>query len=140
MILLYLSRFCIDYSWPAPDTLQISAASLSCDPEKLGIRQKFQTRPWPGFPTDLMSPLIVLATQATGSVLLHDWMYETRMFFTDKLVSMGANVTLCDPHLRTSGPACPCSSPHWQLPATASSTTPNSSNAATKTPSPASLL
>jgi len=98
MILLYLSRFCIDYSWPAPDTLQISAASLSCDPEKLGIRQKFQTRPWPGFPTDLMSPLIVLATQATGSVLLHDWMYETRMFFTDKLVSMGANVTLCDPH------------------------------------------
>lgn len=98
MILLYLSRFCIDYSWPAPDTLQISASSLSCDPEKQGIRQKFQTRPWPGFPTDLMSPLIVLATQTTGSVLFHDWMYETRMFFTDKLVSMGANITLCDPH------------------------------------------
>lgn len=98
MILLYLSRFCVDSSWPAPDTLQISASSLSCDPEKQGIRQKFQTRPWPGFPTDLMSPLIVLATQATGSVLFHDWMYETRMFFTDKLVSMGANITLCDPH------------------------------------------
>ncbi|TSC86396.1 MAG: UDP-N-acetylglucosamine 1-carboxyvinyltransferase [Microgenomates group bacterium Gr01-1014_16] len=98
MILLYLSRFCIDYSWPQPDTLQISASSLSCDPEKLGIRQKFQTRTWPGFPTDLLSPLIVLATQSTGSVLFHDWMYETRMFFTDKLVSMGANVTLCDPH------------------------------------------
>lgn len=98
MILLYLSRFCVNYSWPKPDTLQISAASLSCDPEKQGIRQKFQTRPWPGFPTDLMSPLIVLATQATGSVLFHDWMYETRMFFTDKLVSMGANITLCDPH------------------------------------------
>ncbi len=98
MILLYLSRFCIDYSWPKPDTLKISASTLSCDPEKLGIRQKFQTRPWPGFPTDLMSPLIVLATQATGSVLFHDWMYETRMFFTDKLVSMGANITLCDPH------------------------------------------
>ncbi|KKS32430.1 MAG: UDP-N-acetylglucosamine 1-carboxyvinyltransferase [Candidatus Amesbacteria bacterium GW2011_GWA2_42_12] len=98
MILLFLSRFGVKYSWPKPDTLQIHPSSLSVDPEKLGIRQKFQTRPWPGFPTDLMSPLIVLATQAQGSVLMHDWMYETRMFFTDKLVSMGANITLCDPH------------------------------------------
>lgn len=98
MILLYLSRFGVKYSWTSPDTLQIHPSSLSVDSEKLGIRQKFQTRPWPGFPTDLMSPLIVLATQSQGSVLMHDWMYETRMFFTDKLVSMGANITLCDPH------------------------------------------
>lgn len=98
MILLYLARFGVKYSWPKPDTLQILPSSLSVDSEKLGVRQKFQTRPWPGFPTDLMSPLIVLGTQAHGSVLMHDWMYETRMFFTDKLVSMGANITLCDPH------------------------------------------
>jgi len=45
-----------------------------------------------------MSPLITLATQTTGTVLLHDWMYETRMYFTDKLIQMGANITLCDPH------------------------------------------
>ena len=98
MILLYLSRLGVHYSWPKPDTLKILPSELSADPEKLGIRQKFQTRPWPGFPTDLMSPLIVLATQAKGTVLIHDWMYETRMFFTDKLVAMGANITLCDPH------------------------------------------
>lgn len=98
MILLYLSRFNVKYAWAKPDTLEIFPSDLQVDPEKLGIRQKFQTNLWPGFPTDLMSPLIVLATQAKGSVLMHDWMYETRMFFTDKLVSMGANITLCDPH------------------------------------------
>lgn len=53
---------------------------------------------WPGFPTDLMSSMIVLATQANGVSLIHDWMYETRMFFVDKLISMGANITIADPH------------------------------------------
>lgn len=53
---------------------------------------------WPGFPTDLMSVMIVLATQAKGVSLLHDWMYESRMFFVDKLISMGANITVADPH------------------------------------------
>lgn len=98
MTLLYLSRLGVKYSWPKKNTLEILPSDLTSDPEKLGIRQKFQTRPWPGFPTDLMSPLIVLATQAKGTVLVHDWMYETRMFFTDKLVAMGANITICDPH------------------------------------------
>jgi len=54
--------------------------------------------PWPAFPTDLMSIAIVIATQSTGSILFHDWMYPSRMFFTDKLVSMGAQIVLCDPH------------------------------------------
>lgn len=54
--------------------------------------------PWPAFPTDLMSIAIVLATQSRGTVLFHDWMYPSRMFFTDKLVGMGAQVVLCDPH------------------------------------------
>ncbi len=53
---------------------------------------------WPGFPTDLMSPLIVLATQTDGAILFHDWMFESRMFFVDKLIAMGARITLCDPH------------------------------------------
>ncbi len=98
MILLYLSRFGVKYSWPKSDTLKILPAKLKVDPEQFGIKPKFQTRPWPGFPTDLMSPLIVLATQTRGTVLLHDWMYETRMYFTDRLSQMGANITLCDPH------------------------------------------
>lgn len=54
--------------------------------------------PWPGFPADLMSIAIILATQSKGSVLFHDWMYNSRMYFTDKLVGMGAQIVLCDPH------------------------------------------
>ncbi len=53
---------------------------------------------WPAFPTDLMSIAIVVATQSQGSVLFHDWMYPSRMFFIDKLVGMGAHIVLCDPH------------------------------------------
>ncbi len=52
----------------------------------------------PAFPSDLMSVAIVVATQSKGNVLFHDWMYEGRMFFTDKLTSMGAQIVLCDPH------------------------------------------
>jgi UDP-N-acetylglucosamine 1-carboxyvinyltransferase len=60
--------------------------------------EKVVTNIWPGFPTDLMSVLIVLATQAQGITLCHDWMYEGRMFFVDKLISMGANIIIADPH------------------------------------------
>jgi len=75
-------------------------------PSKLvATRGKFQTRPWPGFPTDLMSPFIVLATQTQGTTLCHDWMYEWRMFFVDDLISMGAKIFIADPHrVIVSGP------------------------------------
>lgn len=66
--------------------------------ELIASKRKFQTRPWPGFPTDLMSPFIVLATQTKGTVLCHDWMYEWRMFFVDDLIGMGANIFIADPH------------------------------------------
>lgn len=62
--------------------------------------------PWPAFPTDLMSVSIVAATQAAGTVIFHEKMFEGRMFFTDKLMSMGANIVLCDPHrVVINGPA-----------------------------------
>ncbi|MDB2447206.1 UDP-N-acetylglucosamine 1-carboxyvinyltransferase [bacterium] len=54
--------------------------------------------PWPAFPTDLMSVTIVAATQAKGTMIFFEKMFEGRMFFTDKLMSMGANIVLCDPH------------------------------------------
>ena len=54
--------------------------------------------PWPGFTPDLMSVLVVLAIQAKGNVLIHQKMFESRLFFVDKLIDMGAQVTLCDPH------------------------------------------
>lgn len=66
--------------------------------DKLKSPAKITTNIWPGFPTDLMSVVMVLATQCKGVILCHDWMYESRMFFVDKLISMGANITLADPH------------------------------------------
>ena len=59
---------------------------------------QIKVMPWPAFPTDLLSVAIVVATQAQGSVLFHEWMYEGRMYFTDKLSAMGAKIVLCDPH------------------------------------------
>jgi len=54
--------------------------------------------PWPGFPADLMSIAIVLASQARGTVLIHEKMFESRLYFVDKLIAMGARIILCDPH------------------------------------------
>ncbi|MBP7998298.1 MAG: UDP-N-acetylglucosamine 1-carboxyvinyltransferase [Chloroflexi bacterium] len=76
---------------PPHQSLEIQAA-LS------GRILEIKPLPWPGFPPDLMSILVILATQGKGSVLLHDWMYESRFFFVDKLTFMGARITLCDPH------------------------------------------
>ncbi len=57
--------------------------------------------PWPGFTPDLLSIILVLATQARGSVLIHQKMFESRLFFVDKLIDMGAKIILCDPHRAT---------------------------------------
>ena len=57
--------------------------------------------PWPGFTPDLLSIVLVVATQAKGSVLIHQKMFESRLFFVDKLIDMGAQIILCDPHRAT---------------------------------------
>ncbi|MCK0131498.1 UDP-N-acetylglucosamine 1-carboxyvinyltransferase [Flavobacteriaceae bacterium F08102] len=57
--------------------------------------------PWPGFTPDLLSIILVVATQANGSVLIHQKMFESRLFFVDKLIDMGAKIILCDPHRAT---------------------------------------
>jgi UDP-N-acetylglucosamine 1-carboxyvinyltransferase len=72
--------------------------SVTVTGKNLKGTSKLHTNIWPGFPSDLMSPAIVLATQAEGVSLLHDWMYESRMFFVDKLINMGAHITIADPH------------------------------------------
>jgi len=59
---------------------------------------KIDDMPWPGFPADLTSIMTVVATQVDGTVLIFEKMFESRMFFVDKLISMGAKITLCDPH------------------------------------------
>ena len=71
-----------------------------------GMIPKIDDAPWPGFPPDLISIIIVVATQIKGTVLIHEKMYESRMFFVDKLIGMGARIVLCDPHRAViSGPA-----------------------------------
>ena len=63
-----------------------------------GAIPKVDDAPWPGFPSDLTAIALVLATQARGTVLIHEKMFENRLFFVDRLISMGARVVLCDPH------------------------------------------
>ena len=63
-----------------------------------GAIPEIKTNVWPAFPTDLISIAITVATQMTGSILFHDWMFSGRMYFTDKLVGMGARIILCDPY------------------------------------------
>ena len=71
-----------------------------------GQTPKIDDAPWPGFPPDLTSIMTVVATQVDGNVLIFEKMFESRMFFVDKLINMGACITLCDPHRAlVSGPS-----------------------------------
>jgi UDP-N-acetylglucosamine 1-carboxyvinyltransferase len=80
------------------DILVTAGESLIVVPDLDGAIPEIKTNVWPAYPTDLISVAITVATQASGSVLFHDWMYSGRMYFTDKLVSMGARIILCDPY------------------------------------------
>lgn len=71
---------------------------LNIVPDLDGAIPEIKTNVWPAFPTDLISIAIMVATQATGSIMFHDWMFSGRMYFTDKLVGMGAKIILCDPY------------------------------------------
>jgi UDP-N-acetylglucosamine 1-carboxyvinyltransferase len=90
MVLLVLEKMGVDF--------QLADTTMRIRPAELKAIAKIQTGVWPAFPTDLASIFIVLATQATGMTLVHDWMYEGRMFFVDKLREMGASIVLADPH------------------------------------------
>jgi UDP-N-acetylglucosamine 1-carboxyvinyltransferase len=63
-----------------------------------GAVPKIDDAPWPGFPTDLLSIALVVATQARGTVLIHEKMFDSRLYFVDRLIAMGARIILCDPH------------------------------------------
>jgi len=76
---------------PAGQTMKIVADLGDAIP-------KVDDAPWPGFPADMMSVSIVTATQAAGTVLFHEKLFESRLFFVDKLIGMGARIVLCDPH------------------------------------------
>jgi UDP-N-acetylglucosamine 1-carboxyvinyltransferase len=67
-------------------------------PDAGGAIPRVDDGPWPQFPTDMLSPMIVLATQAAGTVLFFEKMFESRLYFVDPLIQMGANIVVCDPH------------------------------------------
>ena len=98
MIRLVLGRLGVDWIVEGEDIVVPSEQRLEIEPDLGDAIPTISVMPWPAFPTDLMSIAIVIATQSRGSVLFHDWMYPSRMFFTDKLVGMGAQIVLCDPH------------------------------------------
>ena len=98
MIRFVLKRLGVVWTVDGEDILVTEDQPLEVEPDLGGMIPEISVMPWPAFPTDLMSIAIVIATQSRGSVLFHDWMYPSRMFFTDKLVGMGARIVLCDPH------------------------------------------
>jgi UDP-N-acetylglucosamine 1-carboxyvinyltransferase len=98
MIHLVFSRLGVIWEVEDGDVVVPAEQPFEVVPDLGGAVPEIHVMPWPAFPTDLMSIAIVLATQSRGTVLFHDWMYPSRMFFIDKLVSMGARIVLCDPH------------------------------------------
>lgn len=98
MISLVMNRLGVRWEVIGDDLLVPENQLLEIEPDLGNAIPEISVMPWPAFPTDLMSIAIVIATQSKGSILFHDWMYPSRMYFTDKLVGMGAQIVLCDPH------------------------------------------
>jgi UDP-N-acetylglucosamine 1-carboxyvinyltransferase len=98
MTQLVLERLGVRLEIDGDDVIVPGEQLLEITPDLGGAIPEIKDRPWPGFPPDLMSIAIVIATQAQGSVLFHEWMYESRLYFVDKLIRMGARIIVCDPH------------------------------------------
>ena len=97
-ILLGFGRLGIDCRVEGRDLVVDGRREPAIRMDAFGHIPKVDDGPWPAFPADLTSIAVVAATSARGTILIHEKMFESRMFFTDKLVSMGARIILCDPH------------------------------------------
>jgi len=98
MIRLVFERIGLHSELEGSDVLVPGGQRLVVQADVGEYKSKIQDGPWPAFPADLTSIAVALATQAEGSVLVHEWMFENRMIFTDKLTLMGADIVMCDPH------------------------------------------
>lgn len=113
MVRLVYERLGISWQVDGTDIIVPANQSLTVKSALGGRIPQIKPMPWPGFPPDLMSIAVVIATQTTGTVLLHDWMYESRFFFVDNLTFMGARIVLCDPHrVIVQGPSNLYANPH----------------------------
>lgn len=117
MIALVYGRLGVRWEVDGQDIVVPSNQALVVADDIGGRIPIIKPHPWPQFPPDLMSIVLVVGTQSAGSVMFHDWMYESRMFFTDKLVRMGARITLLDPHrVLVQGPTTLKSAPYISSP------------------------
>ncbi len=98
MTLMVFKRLGIQVEVRGQDILVPEGQNLKVESDLHGAILKIDDAPWPGFPPDLMSIALVVATQAEGTVLIFEKMYESRLFFVDRLIEMGAKIILCDPH------------------------------------------
>ncbi len=98
MVLMMFRRLGIVVETRGADIYVPATQPLEIISDVHGAIPKIDDAPWPNFPADLMSIALVVATQSRGTVLFHEKMFESRMFFVDKLVAMGARIILCDPH------------------------------------------
>ncbi|MCK5381704.1 MAG: UDP-N-acetylglucosamine 1-carboxyvinyltransferase, partial [Candidatus Latescibacteria bacterium] len=98
MALMVFERLGIHVEIQGDDLWVPGEQELRINPDLHGAIPQIYDAPWPGFPADLMSIALVVATQAEGTVLLFEKMFEGRMFFVDRLIGMGAAIVLCDPH------------------------------------------
>jgi UDP-N-acetylglucosamine 1-carboxyvinyltransferase len=98
MIRLVFERLGLRTELDGNDVLVPSEQKLTVQADVGEYKSKIQDGPWPAFPADLTSIAVALATQAEGSILVHEWMFENRLIFTDKLILMGADIVMCDPH------------------------------------------
>jgi UDP-N-acetylglucosamine 1-carboxyvinyltransferase len=106
MARLAFGRLGIRWETSGEDIHIPSGLDMKVIPDIGGMIPKIDDAPWPGFPADLTSIMLVVATQVEGTILIHEKMFESRMFFVDKLIGMGARIILCDPHRAVvSGPA-----------------------------------
>ena len=98
MILMVFARLGVETRVEGSNLIVPGKQELVIQDDLDGAIPKVDDAPWPGFPTDLSSIALVLATQARGTVLIHEKMFENRLFFVDRLISMGARAVVCDPH------------------------------------------
>jgi UDP-N-acetylglucosamine 1-carboxyvinyltransferase len=98
MIRMVFERLGVRFDIRGDDLFVPADQSLAIVDDLGGAVPKIDDAPWPGFPTDLMSIALVVATQAQGTVLIHEKMFDSRLYFVDRLIAMGARIILCDPH------------------------------------------
>ena len=95
---LVFARLGIEWQIESGDIIVSSDQTLKIIPDLNDVIPKVDDAPWPGFPADMMSIAIVVATQCEGTVLFHEKLFESRLHFVDKLNGMGAQIIMCDPH------------------------------------------